>query len=183
MTINFLPILTDSQTISIYDASDSNQLPIDMYRMTLQIKSSVMPTGKLDTPVDMLAYIRSARKAEEIYEIKSDLLGVGESLDIPDGIYTLEYTINDIYKKEHSIVIYQRILNEVNTLLTAINYSIKIGTYDVTYVGDYSDSDIEKIRLAKALMDEIEFNSTVKSITSITDALEKLRRLLLLINI
>lgn len=184
MEINFIAVLEDSQTIKIYDYSETPvTTPFDIYRMTLQIKSSIIPGGKLSSPVDLLAYIKSQRQEDEIYTIKSDLLGVGESKDIPDGIYTLEYIINDIYRKDQTIVVYQAIKAEVEALLAEVNYGIEVGDYDVTYVGDYSDVDLEKVRLAVALLDEIEDNASVKNVSKVQDALNKLKRLLLLINI
>jgi len=182
MTLDFLPILDTSKTIKIYDLSKAPTIvPFQLNSLTLQITSSILEDGQLSSPSDLLSYIYTERQSDEIYEIRSDLLGVGEDQNIPDGVYILEYVANGIYRKEHTIVVYQEVKAITEALLDDVGYGITIGDYDISYVGDYSEVDLEKVRLAKSLLDEIEQNASTNDVTLVTDALAKLRRLLTLI--
>jgi hypothetical protein len=183
MDIDFFATLEDDYTIKLYDVSHvSESLPSTIYAMTLDIVSSKIPNGQIANELDVIAYLRNNREQREIYTITSEILGFANSQIIPDGIYHFTYKINNNYTKEHTFLVYNTIKKEVETLLQNVNYTVTIGDYDISYVGDSSDSDTEKVRLASTLHDELLSYTQEPDEVAVNDTLDKLERLLTIIN-
>lgn len=183
MNIDFNIVLEDDYTLKIYDVSNvSESLPSTIYDMTIDIISSKIPNGQIDNKLDVKAYLRNNRIDREIYTIKSETLGLAVSQVIPDGVYHFTYQLNNNYTKEHTFLVFSTVKAQLDQLLADVNYNIEIGDYDVTYVGDYSEYDIEKVRLAKTLYDSLINQSQEPDEVAVNDTLDKLTRLLEIIN-
>ena len=150
--------------------------------MTIDIVSSQIPNGRLDNVLDAIAYLRTQSIQKEIYTIDSAILGFATSIEIPDGVYHFTYNINNSFIKEHSFLIYNTVEKEVQEMLKDVNYDIEIGDYDVTYVGDTSTYDIEQVRLAVTLLDSLRAQTQLPDEVAVNDTLDKLNRLLQLID-
>jgi hypothetical protein len=183
MQVDFFAILEDSKTIKLYDVSPSGQsLPLNIYSMTLNITSSVIPDGMIDNKLDILAYLSNQRIQKEIYTVTSEILGFANSIDIPDGVYHFFYDVNNTDVKERVFLVYQTVEAATNEMLEAVNYNIEIGDYDIEYVGDTSEYDIEKVRLAVTLLDSLKEQAKLPDEVKVNDTLDKLTRLLEIIN-
>ena len=179
MNIDFITILEDDYTMKIYDVTPINEeLPLNIYSMTLDILSSKIPNGQIPNKLDVIAYLENQRIQREIYTITSEVLGFATSLVIPDGVYHMFYNINNTISKESIFLVYNAVEKAVNEMLADVNYNITIGDYDVTYVGDTCSADIEKVRLAVALLDSLKANTQTPDEVVVNDTLDKLTRLL-----
>jgi len=182
MNINFTAILEDDYTIKVYETTPYNEsLPQNIYSMTLDIISSKIPNGQIANKLDVIAYLVNQRIQKEIYTITSETLGFANSQVIPDGVYHIYYQINNNYTKEHTFLIYNTIEKQVKQLLEDFNYKVEIGEYDISFVGDTADSDVEKIRLATTLLDSLIAQSQTPNEVAVNDTLDKLTRLLTII--
>lgn len=183
MNIDFFSILEDDYTIKLYDVSNVTEtLPSTIYDMTLDIISSKIPNGKIEDKIDIISYLRTSRVQREIYTIKSETLGLANSQIIPDGVYHLQYVINNNYTKENTFLVFTTVKKQVEDLLNKVNYNIEIGDYDIEYVGDYSDYDVEQVRLAASLYDSLLSQTQEPDEVKVNDTLDKLTRLLTIIN-
>lgn len=183
MNIDFIAILENDYTIKIFDVTPYNEeLPSNIYSMTLDIISSKIPNGQIPNKLDIIAYLQSQRIQKEIYTITSETLGFAASQVIPDGVYHLTYNINNTYTKERSILVYNTVEKAVNQLLSDVNYKIEIGNYNISYVGETSTYDIEQVRLAVALYDQLRAATQTPDEVVVNDTLDKLTRLLTIIN-
>ncbi len=183
MNIDFIATLDDDYTIKIYDVSNvSTSLPSEINSMTLDIISSKIPNGRIDNRLDVIAYLQGSRIDREIYTIQSEVLGLSNGEVIPDGVYNFTYNINNNTIKERSFLVYNTVNKAVEEMLKAVNYSIEVGSYDIEYVGDTSEYDIEKVRLAVALRDELVAYTQEPDEVAVNDTLDKLTRLLEIIN-
>jgi len=183
MNIDFVAILEDDYTIKIYDATPpSENLPLDIYAMTLDIISSKIPNGQIANKLDVIAYLYNQRIQNEIYTITSETLGFSKRRVIPDGVYHFYYNINNTISKERVFLVYNTVEKAVNKMLSDVNYKVEIGDYNVSYVGDSASYDIEKVRLAVALMDELKAATQAPNEVKVNDTLDKLTRLLTIIN-
>ncbi len=180
MLLDFFTILDkNKKTILVYDISSiSSSLPAEIYALTLDITSSQIPNGHIINKLDVLTYLKLSRIQKEIFTVTSDILGVGENEVIPDGVYHFFYNINRTITKERIFLIYATVEEEVNKLLEYTNYGINVNSFDYEYVGDYSDYDIEKVRLAVALLDNLKQQSQDPNEVAVNDTLDKLERLL-----
>lgn len=184
MDINFFAILEDFQTMKLYDISPINEtLPTNVYSMTLDILSSQIPNGRIDAKLDVIAYLMNQREQKEIYTVTGNILGMGESSNIPDGVYHIHYDINNGILKQHTFLVYQNVAAEVKKLTDAVNYGVTINNYDYEFVGDFSDSDLERVRLCVSLLDELEIQSSTPNEVLVNDTLDKLERLLEIVKI
>jgi len=184
MDINFIAYQPDIYNIFLkdYSSTNRNDIPEQIYAMSLDIVSNKIPNGRISQPIDLLSYLLStSRKDEILYHITSQDLGLGENQPIPDGIYQFTYTINNSFVKSHKFLIYLQINNLVENLLQQVGYNVKIGEFDINYVGDYSKYDIEKVRLMVALLDELRTYSMIADEAKVNSSLEKLQRLATLI--
>lgn len=183
MNLDFVAILEDDYTIKVYDITPVNEsLPQNIFSMTLDIVSSKIPNGQIDNKLDIIAYLQTQRIQKEIYTITSEVLGFSTSQVIPDGVYHLYYTINNIYTVEKAFLVYNTVEKAVNTLLSDVNYKVEIGNYNISYVGDSSEYDIEQVRLAVTLLDKLKNDTQIPDEVSVNDTLDKLTRLLTIIN-
>ena len=183
MNIDFITFLVDDYTMKVYDVSPYNEtLPENIYTMTLDIISSKIPDGQIANKLDIIAYLTNQQIQEEIYTITSETLGFANSQIIPDGVYHMYYQINNNYTKEHTFLVYNTVEQQVNQLLSDINYEVTIGEYDISYVGDKADYDIEQIRLAVTLLDSLKVQTQTPDEVAVNDTLDKLTRLLTIIN-
>lgn len=182
MELDLALVLEDSLTIKMYDVTRvTPTLPLEINSMTLNIISAVIPNGMIPNKLDVIAYLQGNRESQEIYTITSATLGLAESQDIPDGVYHFEYVINNTTIKNHTFLVYQEVEAATKALLTDVNYNVEIGTYDISYVGDYSDEDLERVRLAAVLLDELYTQTQVPDEVATNDTLDKLQRLLTII--
>lgn len=183
MQLDIFGKLEDDYTLKIYDITPINeQLPLNIYSMTLDIISSKIPNGQIANKLDVIAYLRNQRIQQEIYTITSQTLGFSTSQIIPDGVYHFYYSINNSISKEHTFLVYNTVEKLVNTLLEDVNYRIEIGDYTISYVGDTADYDIEQIRLAVTLLDSLKSQTQDPDEVAVNDTLDKLQRLLTIIN-
>jgi len=180
MLLDFFTVLeSNKKVIKVYDISSiSESLPTEIYALTLDITSAQIPEGQIKNKLDVITYLRLARIQKEIFTVTSDILGVGENEVIPDGVYHFYYNINRTITKERTFLIYATVEEEVNKLLKDVNYGIEVNTFDYQYVGDYSKYDIEKVRLAVALLDSLKQQSQLPDEVKANDTLNKLERLL-----
>ena len=182
MELNFAIILENEKEMKVYDITKViPSLPLEIYSMTLDILSASIPNGRIPFKLDVLNYLKGSRTSKEIYTITSNVLGLGMDQIIPDGIYHIEYIINTVNIKNNTFLVYQTVENKIKELLEEVNYSIEVGEYDVTYVGEYSTYDIEKVRMAVALLDELKSQTQTPNEVKVNDTLDKLERLLLII--
>jgi len=184
MNIDFITILEDDYTMKVYDVTPINEeLPQNIYSMTLDIISSKIPNGQIANKLDVIAYLENQRLQQELYTITSETLGFSNSQIIPDGVYHFYYNINNTISRERVFLVYNTVEKAVNQMLSDVNYKITIGDYNVTYVGETCDGDIEQVRLAATLLDELKSYSQVPNEVTVNDTLDKLTRLLTIINI
>lgn len=183
MNIDFIAVLTDDYTIQVYDVSPINEsLPENIFEMSLNIVSSKIPNGQLANKLDIIAYLQTVRIQKEIYTITSESLGFPTSQIIPDGVYHFYYSVNNNFTREHTFLVYNTVEKQVNALLSEVNYKVEIGDYDISYVGDSSEYDIEQVRLAVALLDSLKAQTQTPDEVVVNDTLDKLTRLLQIIN-
>lgn len=183
MELDLALVLEDTKTIKVYDVTKlTPSLPASINSMTLDIVSASIPNGKIPNKLDVIAYLQGNREEKEIFTITSPTLGLAEDQIIPDGVYHFEYVINNTIIKTHKFLIYQTVEDKTKTLLNTINYSITIGDYDISFVGDTSNSDLERARLAAVLLDELKTQTQVPDEVKTNDTLDKLERLLTIIN-
>lgn len=183
MELDFYLLQVDDYTIKVIDNTLVDQIsPInEINNMTLDIiGANVLDGGVYD--IDIIPYIKTYKRDREIYEITSDVLGIGTSVIIPDGTYTLTWTINNIYTITHTFCVYNTIKKAVDELLTNVNYNVEVTTTDVDLIGDYCNGDIEQVRLAQAMLDSLRVAAAIGSTTQCNDLLNKLNRLLTIIN-
>ena len=146
--------------------------------MTLDIACTAIPNGRIDSPLDVLAYLTSARVDDELYIITPDELGLSEETYIPDGLYTFTYAINDIYTKEVKFASILEIEEAYAALLLEVNYEIDVTTNEVRYAYDTADSKIEEIRIIAALIEQLELEAVTNDAAKVADIIDKLQRLL-----
>jgi len=183
MYIDFIIDLEDDYTLKVYDITlPSQDLPLNIYSMTLDIISSKIPNGQIANKLDVIAYLANQREQKELYTITSQILGFSTSQIIPDGVYHFYYTINNGISKENTFLVCNTVEKAVNELIQNVNYQVTIGDYNVSYVGDSSTYDIEQVRLAVALWDELRSYSQEPDEVNVNDTLDKLTRLLTIIN-
>ena len=183
MQLDIFAILEDDYTMKVYDVTPINEeLPLNIYSMTLDIISSKIPNGHIANKLDVIAYLENQRIQKEIYTITSQILGFSTSQIIPDGVYHLYYTINNTISKESIILVYNTVEKAVNQLLEEVNYKVEIGDYNISYVGDSSSYDIEQVRLAVTLLDSLKAATQEPDEVVVNDTLDKLTRLLTIIN-
>lgn len=183
MNLDFITILEDDYTMKVYDITSINEsLPLNVYSMTLDIISSKIPNGQLSNKLDVIAYLSNQRIQKEIYTITSQTLGFSTSQIIPDGVYHMYYSINNTFTKENVFLVFNTVEKQVNELLEQVNYGIEVGDYDISYVGDYSEYDVEQVRLVASLLDNLKSQSQLPDEVAVNDILDKLTRLLTIIN-
>lgn len=183
MQLDIFAILEDDYTMKIYDVTPINEeLPQNIYSMTLDIISSKIPNGHIANKLDVIAYLQNQRIQSELYTITSQVLGFSTSQIIPDGVYHFYYTINNTLSKESVILVYNTVEKQVNQMLSDVNYKVTIGDYNVSYVGETCDGDIEQVRLAATLLDELKSYTQTPNEVAVNDTLDKLTRLLTIIN-
>jgi hypothetical protein len=181
MKIDFLPVLTDSKTIKLYDISPlGQQLPLNIWNMYLRIKCSKLENGGPTNTFDIINYLKTQRLQTECFTITSSLLGLGNTEVLPDGVYHLYITINDVMEKHIIFVIYKTIDEAINNLLTTTSYQVNINNYDITYVGDSVDVNynLETVRLAVSLRDTLILAAIQQNEVLANDTLDKLQRIL-----
>lgn len=183
MNIDFIAVLSDDYTIKVYDVTPINEeLPQNIYSMTLDILSSKIPDGQITNKLDIIAYLNNQRIQTELYTITSEILGFANSQIIPDGVYHMYYSINNTITKENVFLVYNTVEKAVNEMLSRVNYNVTVGNYDMEYVGDTCSADIEKVRLAVTLLDSLKANTQTPDEVAVNDTLDKLTRLLTIIN-
>ncbi|MCP4255510.1 MAG: hypothetical protein GY775_19315 [Candidatus Scalindua sp.] len=183
MKLDIFATLDSDSHIKIYDVSSSKwDLPSTINTMSLDISSSRIPNGRIDAPLDIMTYLRMKRVRKEIYTISSETLGLYNSVIIPDGVYHFTYNINNTFSTTKKFLVFATVKKEVEKLLKEVNYNVEIGDYDISYVGDYSEYDIEKIRLAHSLYDSLLHETQDPDEVAVNNTLDKLSRLLELIN-
>jgi len=179
MNIDFFINVIDKKTLKVYDISDTTMsLPAEIHTMTLDIFSSKLPNGKIPNKLDVINYIRMHRVQNELFTVTSDVLGLAADLPIPDGVYHYYYALNNSIIREHTFLFYATVEEEINKLVKEVNYNVEIGDYDYEFVGDYSQDDLERIRLAVSLFNEIESIAQAPDEVKANDTLDKLQRLL-----
>lgn len=183
MNIDFIAVLQDDYSILIYDVTSiDTELPLDIYEMSLDILSSKIPNGQITNKLDVVAYLRNQRIQKEIYTITSETLGFSTSMVIPDGVYHFIYTLNNNFTKENVFLVYNNVKKELDAMLSNVNYRVEVGDYDIEYVGDTCSADIEQVRLAVTLYDSLITQSQAPDEIAVNDTLDKLTRLLQIIN-
>ena len=181
MQIDFIANLENSKTLKIYDITElGTPLPLDIYKMTLNIICSRIPNGKIDSPLDIVAYTRSQRIAEEIYTITSETLGLAIGEDIPDGVYHMYYNINNTTQRLHRFLIYQNVKTETESMLRNADYNVDVGDYQLAYLEDSVNGkyDIENVRYAETLLDNLEVLSQDPNEVEVNNTLDKLEKIL-----
>lgn len=183
MELDFYLLQVDNYTIKVIDNTAPNQIsPINIINsMTLDIIGSNVLNGGVYS-IDIIPYIKTYKRDKEIYEITSEVLGLGSDTIIPDGTYTLTWVINNMYTTTHIFCVYNTIRKAINELLTNVNYNVEVTTTDVDLIGDYCNGDIEQVRLAQAMLDSLRVAAAIGSKTQCNDLIDKLNRLLTIIN-
>jgi len=185
MNIDFILYQPDKYQIYVFDYSPMFQdnIPEQVFAITLDIAGLNVPNGRIPAPIDVLAYLYSSnREDNNLYIIRSEDLGLGESQEIPDGVYEITYTINNNYSKTYKFLVYKTIKEKLDYITTITNYKVEVGSYDLEYVGDdLSKGDLEWVRFAHNLFNELESSTTINDETKVLNSLNKLQRLLILI--
>lgn len=186
MNLQIIVDLEDRKYLKFYDNSPKGQdLPTEIYSYTLEVYGSIIPGGQLPYSLDIIQYLKSSMKQDEIYTLGSGDLGFQDNVDIPDGIYHFDYTMNTIYTVRNSILVYQGVKARVDELLKLADYSIEVLSNKMKYLSDKANTDyaIEKVRYAKTLMDKLEEYASLNDEVEVLDTLDKLNRLLGILNI
>jgi len=183
MELDFYLEQIDNYTIKVFDNTLSTQVDTigDIYQMSLDVVCSKIPNEQV-LGLDCLNHVLTYHRDKEIYEITSDVLGLGNSQILPDGMYTLTWTINNIISKEHKFCVYSTIESQINDLITSTGYNVQVGNYDITFTGDTCDGDVEQVRIAITLMDYLRQVAAEGNEVECNNTLDKLNRILLIIN-
>ena len=179
MQIDFYLLQVDDYRIKVIDNTMPNQInPIsEIYQMNMDIVCTKVSDIQIDN-IDLLPYILTYKRDKELYEITSETLGLPLGQVIPDGVYTIIITYNDVYTTTYKFCVYNTVKKEVDKLIKETNYSVIIGNYDITYTGEKCEGDIEKVRLAVALLDTLRQYAAEGNEVGCNDTLDKLNRLL-----
>lgn len=181
VNIDFIANLENSRTLKVYDITTlGTPLPEDIYKMTLNIICSRIPNGRIDSPLDIIAYLRTKRIAEELYTITSEVLGLAGNQDIPDGVYHMYYNINNTQQRLHKFLMYQNVKTETEAILRDADYNVDVGDYELAYIEDSVNGkyDIENVRYAKTLLDNLEVLSQDPNEVEVNNTLDKLEKIL-----
>lgn len=127
--------------------------------------------------VDLIAYIYSNRKDREWYVITSDMLGLGEGLVIPDGIYTVSLRANNTYTRTHNFVVYREAKAKAKDLLTQAGYKVNVSDNSFQYQNS-TKYDFEEMSIVASLLTAIEIHSLDGDLTAVTSAFKQLNRIL-----
>ena len=182
MELDFYLQQIDDYTIKVLDNTLVNQIdPLgDIFQMSLDIIGAKVPNGGIYS-IDCIPYIVIHKKNKEIYEINSSVLNLGNTQVIPDGVYTINWTINNYMSKTHKFIVYSSIKKRVDALIAGTGYKVTIGNYDITYTGDNCKGDIEQVRLAVSLLDTLQYAANTGNEVLANDTLDKLNRILLIL--
>lgn len=178
--------LEDRKLFKLYDVTtNSLDIPPEIWSYTLEVSSSRMPNGRLPYSLDIIAYLNSQMIQNEIYTLSSGDLGFPENIDIPDGVYHFDYTMNNVITKHATVLVYQNVKRRVTQLLIDANYKVDVLSNSWKYLNDEVNSkyDIETVRYAKVLMDALEMYAITQNEIEVNDILDKLERLLLILKI
>jgi len=185
MNVEFIAYQPDKYKIVLYDCTPVYQdnIPEQIYALSLDIANLDIPNGRIAAPIDILAYLFSSDRTDNnLYVITSEYLGLGEDQEIPDGVYDFTYVVNNNYTKEHKFLVYKTVEERTLKIIEETNYNMQVGSYDIEYVGDTCEGDIEQVRLAVNLLDELRASSSnVGDEETVLSSLDKLQRLLTLI--
>ena len=184
MNIDFIAYQPDNYKIYLFDYTPVYQdnIPEQIYAATLDIANLGVTDGVYPT-IDLFTYFYSSDRTDNhLYIITSIDLDLGDGQEIPDGVYGLTYIINNNFTKEYKFLVYRTVENRVIEINKASNYKVKVGKYDLENVRDCVDKgDLEQIRFANNLLDELKRYSTVDDEIEVIATLDKLQRLLVLI--
>ena len=174
--LDFTATQTSSKLITIYDTSEQGQyLPETISAWTLTIRSSKIPATVV---IDILAYLASSRESDEVYKITSASLGLGSNEDIPDGLYYMDYNINNVLRKENTFLAYYTVQQEVIALLESVNLGISVDEFGSNFEGDFDQYPLQDILVINALYSELDILVLSADEVKINDTLDKLQRLL-----
>ena len=146
-----------------------------IYDLRLNLSSTVSGTTLYE--IDLIAYIYSNRKDREWYVITSDMLGLGEGLVIPDGIYTVSIRANNTYTRTHNFVVYREVKAKAKELMTQAGYKVEVSSNSFQYQNS-TKYDFEQMALISSLLTAIELNSLDGDLTAVTSAFKQLKRIL-----
>ncbi len=180
MDLNLVIQQTDRKKITVLDYSTIYRVgfPDTINEMTLDIVSEVIDGGKIDSPLDLIAYLTSERINDEIYIVTPQDLKLSDEDYIKDGLYKFTYAINSIYVKEISFISILEIQEAYAALLAEVNYSIDISTDEVRYTYDTAESQLEEIRIISALIEQLEVDALSNDEARVLDSINKLQTLL-----
>jgi hypothetical protein len=182
MELDFYLLQVDDYTIKVLDNTLVTQVsPLaEIYQMSLDIVGATVINGGVYN-IDVLPHIFLYKRDREIYEITSSVIGLSTGNIIPDGTYTMTWTINNAISKTHKFCVYNTIKKEIEQLQSDLNYGVNVTTTDVDLIGDYCDGNIEQVRLAIAMMDSLRTSAAKGDLSACNDLLNKLNNLLKII--
>lgn len=176
ITINFDACLQTPQELVFYDTSLVNSYTnFEINTLIFTLRSDYIPEEIYN--VDVIPYIYSARENREWYKVTSDMIGVSEGEDIPDGIYTATFIVNNATTVTHSFVVYQAAEAEALALLNEAGFLVDTDSTNLLYQN--SDKyDFETMSIVYSLLNSIKTNSLDGNMTGAEEALLKLQKTL-----
>ena len=177
IVIDFYGVLSeDGKTLTIYDKTKPQKDVTDtIYDLRLSLTTDFMVQGVYE--IDLISYIYSNRKDREWYVITSDMVGLGEDKELPDGIYTVTIRVNNTYSTTHTFVVFKKAYTLAKSILTEAGYKVTVSTNNFEYQNS-TKYDWEKMTIISTLVSAMEMNSLDGNIEAVKSAFKQLNRIL-----
>ena len=177
IVIDFYGVLSgDGKTLTIYDKTKPQPDVTDtIYDLRLSLTTDFMVQGVYE--IDLISYIYSNRKDREWYVITSDMVGLGEDKELPDGIYTVTIRVNNTYSTTHTFVVFKKAYTLAKSILTEAGYKVTVSTNNFEYQNS-TKYDWEKMTIISTLVSAMEMNSLDGNIEAVKSAFKQLNRIL-----
>jgi len=121
------------------------------------------------------------REDQELLKVYSYELGLENGEGFVDGIYHINYSINDNLYKNRKILLYHNLGKEIEDKLKEYNYEITLDNEYIKYDSSTADGDIEELNLLNYLYSALktEAMQITPNEANINDIILKINRLLL----
>ena len=150
------------------------------YSMTLTIESVNIPNLKV-VGLDVLTYLRTHRRDNELYAVTTDILRLGGTTDIPDGIYEFTLIVNHTLTYKESFASYYFINKHLKELINTNEFDISINQEGYKFKTGTDVRNCELMAVAFAIYYKMLANVALGKKPEANDNLDKLQRLLKII--
>lgn len=177
MNVDFY-VYPQNNKIIIKDTTAPNEInPIQkISSMTITVKNNTCPIK--EKTFNSLEWVIQNRKDRTVFEISNTDLGLEELDTFPDDVYEITWNVNNQYIRSKLVISWLTCYEKLTALITKHGYNFIVGENDVQYTGETCESDIEQIRIAVELTDFMRQKSTENDINACKNALDKLKRIL-----